>query len=118
MRLLLCLMFMFSTCYAALNGPSTEQQYQQEEDSRIYIDDEEIESSEDSFYIHMGYNVWLNTNTIHRDISGLYTYERSILKCSTAGIRLEYEKKWKCPYCFHYWPIGTACQNKDCPSRY
>jgi hypothetical protein len=85
---------------------------------KVYIDEEEMKGSEDSFYIHLGHNTWLHTNTVHRDSTGLYTYQASIAKCMRGAKQVQYEKKWKCPYCYNYWPIGTACQNLDCPSRY
>lgn len=85
-------------------------------DNKIYIDEEELKSSQDAFYIHLGNNVWLETNTLHRDGTGLYTFNTSIT--SSNSPRTEYVKKWRCPYCHHYWPIGQKCQNSDCPSKY
>lgn len=82
---------------------------------RMYIDEKEMSADFDSFHLHIGENIWLNTNTVHRDSTGLFSYECDIIKSDPS---LEYEKKWKCPYCFNYWPIGKACQNKDCPSKY
>lgn len=84
--------------------------------SRMYINDEDLDNGENAFHIHIGDNVWIQTDTIHRDKTGLYTFESRILR--EKDTRNEYEKRWKCPYCYKYWPIGTACQNKDCPSKY
>lgn len=84
---------------------------------KMYINDEDLDYKQDSFRIHTGHNVWIETDTIHRDESGLYTFEDRIVR-SKVGVKSEYKKKWKCPYCYQYWPIGTACQNEDCPSRY
>jgi len=84
---------------------------------KIYIDEDEFKTGQDAFYMHLGHNVWVHTNCVHRDQTGLYTYECSISK-SMKGYQCAYEKTWKCPYCYNYWPIGTPCQNKDCPSRY
>lgn len=64
---------------------------------------------------HIGENIWLQTECIHRDESGLYTLERDVLQ---DGVKAEHQKMWKCPYCHRYWPIGTACQNPECPSKY
>lgn len=41
--------------------------------------------------------------------SGIFTYNDK---------NVEYQKTWKCPYCYQLWPVGTACQNKHCPSKY
>lgn len=90
---------------------------QQQEEDKMYIDDEEMKSTPDSFHVHLGNNVWVRTNTVHRDKHGLFTYKACIAK-SMLGAKYGYEKSWKCPYCYKYWPIGTPCQNKDCPSRY
>lgn len=84
---------------------------------KMYINDEDLDYKNDSFKIHIGHNVWIETDTIHRDETGLYTFENRIFR-EKNGIKEETQKKWKCPYCYQYWPIGTACQNKDCPSKY
>lgn len=85
---------------------------------KIYIDSSELCTEHEKFRIHIGHNVWLETDTLHRDASGLYTFESSIQHSLGGEIKAEYQKTWKCPYCYQYWPIGTACQNKDCPSKY
>jgi hypothetical protein len=82
---------------------------------RIYIDEKEIDNSIDCFHIHVGGNIWLVSDTIHRDNTGLCTLESSLIRRPSSA---EYEKKWKCPYCNVYWPVGKPCQNADCPSRY
>ncbi len=85
---------------------------------KIYIDEENFKSNGDAFYIHQGGNVWIHTDTVHRDSSGLYTFDSHIvrsMRCKAVG---GYEKKWRCPYCYSYWPVGTKCQNADCPSKY
>lgn len=84
---------------------------------KMYIDEEEFSTQGDAFHIHVGNNVWLVTNTVHRDSTGLFTYECNINK-SLDGSIMAYEKRWKCPYCYNYWPIGKPCGNKDCPSKY
>ena len=87
---------------------------------KIYIDADEFETSVDgeAFYIHTGNNVWLMTNTVHMDKSGLFTYDYTLTRSLSANKDPQYEKKWKCPYCYQYWPIGKPCGNKDCASRY
>lgn len=82
---------------------------------RIYIDETEIDQIEDCFHIHTGGNIWIQTETVHRDATGLYTLEQNLIKRAQSS---EYERKWKCPYCNMYWPVGKPCQNSDCPSRY
>jgi hypothetical protein len=83
---------------------------------KIYIDDDSLEHKQDCFHIHQGHNLWLETRTVHRDSRGLFTFEGSLLR--SKSLKSEYKKTWKCPYCYQYWPIGTACQNQDCPSKY
>ena len=93
-------------------------------DERIYIDDEEFCCEQDCFWIHEGNNVWVRTDTVHRDHTGLFTHECSIArfvdKTTPKPIHQKptYEKSWKCPYCYTYWPIGKACENANCPSKY
>lgn len=86
---------------------------------KLYLDDEEFSASVpgDSFHVHIGNNVWLVTNTVHRDKTGLYTYEHDIIK-NVLNNKISYEKSWKCPYCYQYWPVGKPCQNEECASRY
>lgn len=85
---------------------------------KIYIDQDEFKHGEDAFYIHLGNNVWVHTDCVHRDATGLFTYECSMAKTLMPGMQCAYQKTWKCPYCYSYWPIGTPCQNADCPSKY
>ena len=80
---------------------------------RFYVAFEEVDSNDDAFHIHVGENLWIETNSLHRDGSGFYTYEMDI-----HTINGGYEKKWRCPYCNNYWPIGSTCKNPDCPSKY
>ena len=88
--------------------------------AKMYIDDEEFtaHTKGDAFHIHIGNNVWLVTNTVHRDATGMFAYECNLSKSLGVGYQMEYERKWKCPYCYNYWPIGKPCGNKDCPSKY
>lgn len=81
---------------------------------KMYIDENELSMKGDAFHIHIGHNIWLVTNSVHRDCTGLYAFKRNLV----SDMHMEYEKKWRCPYCYHYWPLGTACQNRDCPSKY
>jgi len=83
---------------------------------KIYIDDDQLDHKHDAFHIHQGNNVWLETSTVHRDKTGMYTFDSHILR--SKKLSSEYFKRWKCPYCYMYWPLGTACQNPDCPSKY
>jgi hypothetical protein len=83
---------------------------------KIYIDDDTLEHKHDCFHIHQGHNIWLETKTVHRDGTGMFIFESSLLR--SKSLASEYQKTWKCPYCFMYWPLGTACQNKECPSKY
>ena len=90
---------------------------------KMYINEDEFRIDEvgDAFHIHIGHNIWLSTNSIHRNKTGLFTYECNISRFTkNVGNEFEsaYEKTWRCPYCYHYWPIGKPCQNKDCPSKY
>jgi hypothetical protein len=82
---------------------------------KIYIDSNELDSSENNFKIHVGHNMWLETETVHRDSTGLYTFENNIVRSLKNA---EYQRQWKCPYCHAYWPEGIRCQNPKCPSKY
>jgi hypothetical protein len=80
---------------------------------KIYIDENELNIVEDAFYMHQGDNVWFKTHTLHRDMSGLFTYENSIVRTS----QLEYQRQWKCPYCNRYYAEGKPCTYDKCPSK-
>lgn len=88
------------------------------DETKVYIDEDEMKSTSDAFYIHLGNNMWMQTNTVHRDSTGLYTYQGCIAKSLANAKTATYEKKWRCPYCYNYWPVGTKCQNAECPSKY
>lgn len=86
---------------------------------RMYIDIDNLDYSKDYFHIQVGNNVWIQTDTVHRDETGLYTYESNIARTMLSkGLTAEYQKTWKCPYCYNYWPVGKPCGNSDCPSKY
>jgi len=85
-------------------------------DDKIYIDEQEMNTCDDAFYIHVGDNTWIRTHSICKDRCGTFTYRTSIACSSNQSY--EDEKTWKCPYCNRYWPVGSPCKNKDCPSKY
>jgi len=88
---------------------------------KLYIDVDSFKANTegDEFYIHVGNNVWLVTHTINRDASGMFAYECNLSKSTVIpGYKSEYEKMWKCPYCYKYWPLGKPCGNPDCPSKF
>src|ERR1700761_4129756 len=79
---------------------------------------EELESYYEQFHIHLGNNVWIEVNDVYKErvlqcVQGLYN-----LRSLEEIFYTAYEKKWKCPYCYQYWPLGQPCGNKDCPSKY
>jgi hypothetical protein len=84
---------------------------------KMYVDHKELCSKHNTFRIHVGGNEWVMTKTMHRDETGLFTFENEILR-DFNGISMAYEKQWKCPYCYSYWPIGKPCGNASCPSKY
>lgn len=106
--LILCLFFS-AFCDAAVHHAK----------DKVYIDADafKVNNDGDEFYIHTGNNVWLVTHTINRDATGMFTYESSLIKLED-GLQANYERKWKCPYCYNYWPIGKPCANPSCPSKY
>jgi len=84
-------------------------------DKKMYVDAKEIKSKQDAFYLHKGNNMWIQTNKLNRDSSGLFIMESNIKRNPNTS---EWEKMWKCPYCYKYWPMGTPCQNSSCPSKF
>lgn len=84
---------------------------------KFYIDFDELNTTQDAFHIHLGHNIWVQTNAVYKDDQGFYALESNISRM-VGKYSNEYERKWKCPYCHYYWPIGRPCANKDCPSRF
>lgn len=87
-------------------------------DEKIYIDETEMTATEEAFYLHQGDNIWFCTHTVHKDKMGTYTHRSAISCTDGSNIVTDYQKTWKCPYCYRYYPVGKPCDNKDCPSRY
>ena len=83
------------------------------DEEKIYIDTNDLSEDVDSFHIHLGHNVWIETNAVHKDCTGTFTYQ-----CNVMHRNAQYEQKWKCPYCYHYWPMGSSCKNPNCPSKF
>lgn len=86
-----------------------------DKDERIYFDPDDFPMGEESFHIHVGNNQWIQTTTVHRDMSGFFTYSADVY-CVPGSI--SYEKHWKCPYCNLYWPWGSPCGNPQCPGKF
>ncbi len=102
-KLRVSFVFFMASC-AILNG-----------EDRVYINSEDLSMDHDAFRIHIGHNIWIETSALQRDKTGLFTFEGNILRNSYEEA---YQKTWKCPYCYNFWPVGTPCQNPDCPSKY
>jgi hypothetical protein len=87
-------------------------------DVKLYIDEDDIDkcSHSDHFFIHLGSNEWMCTDIINHDALGVFVYDHHIKRIAKNSC--EFQVKWKCPYCYQYWPKGQPCQNKDCPSKY
>ncbi len=85
------------------------------ESIKMYFDVQDMPVDDEAFHIRTGANEWLLTNSVHRDLSGFYSYESDILRKTDS---MEYQKHWQCPYCHIFWPENVACQNPRCPSRY
>lgn len=67
-------------------------------------------------HTHVGQNIWIYDgvdNGIEMPIP-----QCSVSEDSYNTMEFGDEKTWKCPYCHHYWPMGTPCQNESCPSRF
>ena len=78
---------------------------------KLYFDSNDLEISDQIFYIHLENNL-IETNVVRADQQGFFIFENEI-----TNYGIEMEKKWKCPYCYHWWPVGQRCQNPDCPTN-
>lgn len=92
---------------AAHASESTDLRYQ----AKLYFDSSNLEISDNVIYIHLEDNL-IATNVLRTDQQGFYIFETDITDYEMAR-----EKMWKCPYCYHWWPIGQRCQNPECPTN-
>lgn len=104
---LLILSLMTITSLSAFQKPNI--------DKKMYLDENEVQINPESIYIHTGNNIWIETQSITRDATGLYTFESNI---NYYWGEEAAKKKWKCPYCYRYYDVGVACDNSECPSKY
>jgi hypothetical protein len=81
---------------------------------KLYFNSEDLDTSHGNYFIHTGQNCWIRTEEINGDSSGMYTFESKIEKTPEG----EYVKRWKCPYCNHWYDWGKPCTNKECPSKF
>lgn len=79
--------------------------------SKLYFAQNELEIEGSSMRIHFDDHV-AETNVLRSDQAGLYILENDITSCYSVA-----EKQWKCPYCYHWWPIGQKCENENCPTN-
>ena len=64
-----------------------------------------------------GFNIdsRITISTNQDNEQGFYPYGEEVIEY---GSRVSPEpKKWKCPYCNHWWMMGEQCKNKDCPTN-
>jgi hypothetical protein len=64
----------------------------------------EIQTDGYNFYFHQGNNVWSSMK--YDDLDPI-----------PPGLSFGYEKKWRCPYCYYWWPYGQKCANPACPTN-
>lgn len=110
-----CAIVSTTQCEAVFLQKTDKTQCITKESERVYFDPDDFPMGEETFHIHTGGNEWIQTSTVHRDVTGFFTYTADIY-CIPGS--LAYQKQWKCPYCNRYWPIGQPCGNAECPSRY
>lgn len=79
--------------------------------AKLYLDSKDIEIANNAIYIHLENN-WIEASVMRTDQQGCYIFENDITTCG-----IEIEKKWKCPYCYRWWPLGQKCQNPECPTN-
>lgn len=96
--------FFSSTCLSATHLNNSYQ-------AKLYFSSNNLEIYDSAIYIHLE-NTLIETNVIRTDQNGLY-----VLECDITKYEAEKERKWKCPYCHHWWPIGQKCQNSECPTN-
>jgi len=106
--LLICFFLPSSLSADCVNDPVV-----QEYEEKLYFDTNDLEIGDNLMYIHLEDN-WIATNVIRTDQQGFYIFGNDITDCGITGER---EKKWKCPYCNHWWPMGQKCQNPKCPTN-
>lgn len=99
--------FMNLSAACASNSPTSTHQ------AKLYFDANDLEIADNVIYIHLE-NTWLETQVLRTDQQGLYIFQNDITNC---GIGSKGEKKWKCPYCYNWWPIGQRCKNSECPTN-
>lgn len=80
------------------------------------IDHEEYskEMKGDPFHIHIGNNIWLVAKDMPPESSSSIFHLNDV----EDPIFIGYEKKWRCPYCNNYYPMGKPCSDPTCPSRF
>lgn len=106
--LLICLSSFMSLSTACVSDSSTST-YQ----AKLYFNTNDLEIADNVIYIHLE-NTWIETKVIRTDQEGLYIFENDI---TDSSVGREREQRWKCPYCYSWWPIGQKCKNPDCPTN-
>jgi hypothetical protein len=79
--------------------------------AKLYIDANNLEIADNVIYVHLEDNC-IATKAVRADQYGCYIFESDI-----TDYGISREKKWKCPYCHRWWPIGERCQNPECPTN-
>jgi hypothetical protein len=86
-------------------------------DELIYAEESEgFCPTADGYYIKVGGNRWIQSQEVHRNAKGLFTYLSKVRKIEGPGGATLI--MWQCPYCDEWWPENISCQNSRCPSTY
>lgn len=93
--------------FASHNDDSFTPKYQ----DKLYFESNDLEISGNAIYIHLENNL-IESNVVRTDEKGFYIFENDII-----NYNIDWDNKWKCPYCFNWWELGEKCQNKDCPTN-
>lgn len=83
--------------------------------AKTYFDAEHMPMGDEAFHIRIGNNEWILTKSVHRDMSGFYTYDSDVQRI---GDSVKYEKRWQCPYCHLFCKWGYPCRDVNCPSKF
>jgi hypothetical protein len=81
---------------------------------KVYIDTNDLEVGDKVIYIHFDDNIF-KTNVLRTDEQGFYVYEDDLM--IARGTSSLIDTRWRCPYCFKWWPKGERCQNPECPTN-
>lgn len=91
------------------------------QDNKIYLNQDKVIYNQGSAFLKLDENYYALLPSIYEDDFGYFIFinNRNLLEIDEISDKKlkKPEKKWQCPYCYHWYKFGEKCTNLECPTN-